>query len=446
MDKTDAAGRSGSAKPGLEGRDALLQALQTVSQQTLAENEAFLVVLNIADTKEYDRIIGIFGYKFGDDILDVRLASLDFLPPETVLYNIGFWSVGFILQPSSYDSFKAFLDETVDFHKIFLNKLAAKLDEPVICRGIPISIKSGIGVCDLKKGLGSAQDLLQATFIAGQVGRSSVSGWIECNYDLAEDNRRAFSIISDAGHSLSKTQEFELCYQPRIDVKSGHCIGAEALLRWRHPMLGLIPPSEFISLIQMTGLIRDLTNWVLGQAIWRAVKWQNSGLNLKIAVNVSPKNFDEPDFIERVMKLLAHFELDPKRLELEFSESIPFTDFPAANVKVKALRDSGINVAIDDFGTGLHSFAYLQTSPANILKIDQSLLPGLKGAAQKQSVVKSLIAMAHDVGMEVVAEGVESMEMLGLLSAWGCDFAQGYYISRPMYADEFLAWHQNQVR
>jgi EAL domain-containing protein (putative c-di-GMP-specific phosphodiesterase class I) len=446
MDTRPDTNNAGAVATQLAGRDDLLNALHALSRMPIAENEAFLVVINIADTRDYDEIIRIFGYQLADTIIDVRLETLAFLTAQTTLYNVGFWSVGFILEPATYQNFKAFLDEHAEIHKIFLSKLAAKLAEPTICRGIPIAIKSGVGICDLKLGLGTAQDLLQAAFIAGQVSARTGTDWTVCNYDLAEDNRRAFAIISDVGHSLSSTQEFELCYQPRTDTRSGHCIGAEALLRWRHPRLGMIPPNEFIPLIEMTGLIRELSNWVLAHAIRQAVKWQNSKMSLRIAVNMSVKNLDEDDFVDRVMKLLNHFELDPKNLELEFSESRPFSNFGVANVKVQALREAGISVAIDDFGTGQNSFAYLQSTPANVLKIDQSLLRGMKGDQQKQHVVKSLIAMAHDIGMTVVAEGVESMEMLEFLSTWQCDCLQGYYISRAMYPAEFETWCREQVR
>jgi EAL domain-containing protein (putative c-di-GMP-specific phosphodiesterase class I) len=424
----------------LQGREELLRAMQAIDQKTLAENNAFLVVINIADTKEYDEIIRIFGYKFADDILQVRLASLDFLTSNTTLYAIGFWSIGFILRPNSFESFRHFMDKSSPAHHIFLKRLVGKLDEPVICRGIPIVIKSGIGICDLMRGLGSAQDLLQATFIAGQVRNRVALGWNVCNYDLAADNRRAFSIISDVAQALAAPDEFELVYQPRIDLHSGKCIGAEALLRWRHPQLGLIPPNEFIPLVEMTGLIRELTNWVLGHAIRQAVLWQANDLNLKISVNVSVKNLDEDDFCERILMLLAHFKLEPSRLELEFSEAQAFSDIPSAMRTLEALRDRGVGIAIDDFGTGHNSFGDLQMTHANILKIDDSLLRALRGDVQRQNVVQSMIALAHANGISVVGEGVETAEVLELLSSWRCDCAQGYFIGRPMYQGEFLAW------
>lgn len=437
----NAAATTGSAggKIILHGREDLLRAMQAIDRKTLTENNEFLVVINIADTKEYDEIIRIFGYKFADDILQVRLASLDFLTANTMLYAIGFWSIGFILRPASFEG-SSFFEDRSAIHKVFLKRLASSLDEPVICRGIPIVIKSGIGVCDLKKGLGSAQDLLQATFIAGQVRNRGAQGWTVCNYDLAADNRRAFSIISDVAPALAAPDEFELVYQPRTELKTGSCIGAEALLRWRHPTLGLIPPNEFIPLVEMTGLIRELTNWVLGHAIRQTVLWQAGGLELKISVNISVKNLDEDDFCERVLLLLNHFKLEPSRLELEFSEAQVFSDLPAATRTLKSLRDYGVGIAIDDFGTGHNSFGDLQTTQANILKIDDSLLHALHGDAQRQNVVQSMIALAHANGLSVVGEGVETAEILELLTGWGCDCAQGYYISRPMYQSEFQAW------
>jgi EAL domain-containing protein (putative c-di-GMP-specific phosphodiesterase class I) len=356
-----------------------------------------------------------------------------------MLYAIGFWSIGFILRPSTFEG-SSFFEDRSAIHKVFLKRLADSLDEPVICRGIPIVIKSGIGVCDLAKGLGTAQDLLQATFIAGQVRNRGALGWNVCNYDLAADNRRAFSIISDVAPALAAPDEFELVYQPRTELRSGTCIGAEALLRWRHPTLGLIPPNEFIPLVEMTGLIRELTNWVLGHAIRQAVLWQAAELNLKISVNVSVKNLDENDFCERVLRLLGHFKLEPSRLELEFSETQAFSDIPSATRTLKSLRDQGVGVAIDDFGTGHNSFGDLQITQANIVKIDDSLLHSLSGNTQRQNVVQSMIALAHANGLSVTGEGVETAEVLELLTGWGCDFAQGYYISRPMYQGEFQAW------
>jgi EAL domain-containing protein (putative c-di-GMP-specific phosphodiesterase class I) len=430
----------------LAPRDELLTLIQTINPNLLPEDDTFLVVINIADTKKYDEIIHNFGYSFVDELLNIRLRSLEFLTTRTKLYDVGFWSVGFLLQPQTYAGLDLFIDRTVVAYRTFLRRLVEKLNEPVICRGIPISIKSGVGVCDIKKGLGSAQDLLQGTFLAGQVNSQLSTTWHFCNYDLAADNRRAFAIISDVNQALRTSGQLELCYQPRTVVASGQCIGAEALLRWRHPTLGQITPNEFIPLVEQTGLIRELTDWVLTHAIAQAATWKKLGMELKVSVNISVSNLEEEDFVDRIIGLLRKAELKPGYLELEFSESRPFSDVGLAMERLRALRNIGVNIAIDDFGTGRNSFTYLQTIPANIMKIDQRLICSLKDDLQKQNVVKSMIAMAHRIGMTVVGEGVETMELLEVLYAWGCDHAQGYYINRPMYADEFLTWHNAQTQ
>jgi EAL domain-containing protein (putative c-di-GMP-specific phosphodiesterase class I) len=390
--------------------------------------------------KEYDDIIKIFGYKFANDLLALRLESIGFISLHTTIYEVGFWSIGFVLRPAVYEPYRAVLDNNVNRHAAFLGKLAARLAEPIICRGIPLPIKAGIGVCDLKKGVGSAEDMLQSTFSAGQVNGVSPAGWTECKYDQTEDHRRAFTIIADVALSLATPDEFELVFQPRMDLRTAKYNCAEALLRWRHPMLGLIPPSEFIPLVEKTGMIRELSNWVLSHAITWAAAWHKKNIALKVAVNVSVKNLAEEDFVERIMSLLQQHGLHPKYLELEFSESSIIFDFESAKTKLRVLRDLGVIISIDDFGTGLNSFSYLESTPANALKIDQALVFSLKDNLRNHAIVRSMIFMAHEIGLEVVAEGVEDRKVLDLLAAWRCDGAQGYYMSKPLNAAAFEEW------
>lgn len=408
------------------GRDDLLREIQQHAQAGLANGEAFLVVINVADTKKYDEIIRIFGYKFADDILVLRTEDLKTILPGIPIYNVGFWSVGFIIDPTRTEN-----------HNLFLNQLVAQLEEPVICRGVPIPIKAGVGVCDLNKGLGSAEDLLQSTFLAGQVSGRLPKTWTECNYDLENDHRRAFSIIADVQTSLGNASDFKLSYQPRIDLRSGQCTGAEALLRWSHPVLGQVAPYEFIPLVEMTGLIRHLTSWVLSDAIRQTLRWHDLGFMLKTSVNISIKNLEEDDFVQQIDGLLAHHKLEPKYLELEFSESGVTVDHDMAFKKLSALRNLGLDIATDDFGTGENSFVGLLSNPANIIKIDRSYIASFGQSVQSQAMVKSMINMAHELGMVVVAEGVETAETLASLAALSCDYAQGYYICPPVSVREF---------
>jgi EAL domain-containing protein (putative c-di-GMP-specific phosphodiesterase class I) len=413
----------------LRDRADLLREINLVRQDQLPERRVFLVVINIADTKKYDEIIRVFGYKFADDLLSIRLADLETITRRQSAFRVGFWSVGLVFQA----------DDERDYDAA-LARLIGMLAKPVICRGIPVSIKGGVGVCDLARGLGAAEDLLQATFLAGQAGAELAVGWSECNYDLSDDHRRAFALIAEAEASLGAEFEFELSYQARVDLRAWRCIGAEALLRWHHPTLGLVMPGEFIPLIEMTGLVRELTVWVLTRAVSQTAKWHADGFKLKTCVNISAKNLAEADFVERLALLLQKHALAPEFLELEFSEKHRFENMDDAEQRLRDLRDLGVGLSLDDFGTGANGFTSLETIPASVVKIDRRLINSVVDNAKQQALVKSLIRMAHEMGMQVVAEGLESATTQKMLQDWGCDAAQGFLINRPMPAEAFISW------
>ena len=413
----------------LRDRMDLLREINLVRQGRLVERRLFLIVINIADTKKYDEIIRVFGYKFADDLLGIRLADLEFITRRQPAFRVGFWSVGLVFQADDERDYEA-----------ALSRLLSMLAKPLICRGIPVTIRGGVGVCDLARGLGSAEDLLQATFLAGQAGAELPSGWLECNYDLSDDHRRAFALIAEAEASLATNSEFELSYQARVDLRSWRCMGAEALLRWHHPTLGLVMPDEFVPLIEMTGLVRELTAWVLTRAVAQTASWHAEGFNLKTCVNISAKNLAEPDFVGRLVALLEHYRLPPAFLELEFSERHRFENIEDAEQHLRALRELGVGLSLDDFGTGPNGFTSLETIPANVVKIDRRLINSVANSARQQALVKSLIRLAHEMGMQVVAEGLELPATQKMLLEWGCDAVQGFLINRPMPAEPFMAW------
>ena len=413
----------------LRDRADLLREINFVRQGNLPERRLFLIVINIADTKKYDEIIRVFGYKFADDLLGIRLADLEFIIRRQPAFSVGFWSVGLVFEA----------DDPRDY-EVALSRLRGMLAKPLICRGIPVAIKGGVGVCDLALGLGSAEDLLQATFLAGQAGAELMSGWSECNYDLSDDHRRAFALIAEAEASLATNSEFELSYQARVDLQSWRCVGAEALLRWHHPILGLVMPDEFIPLIEMTGLVRELTAWVLTRAVSQTAAWHEDGFMMKTCVNISAKNLVEPDFVGRLAALLQEYGLPPEFLELEFSERHRFENMDDAEQRLRALRELGVGLSLDDFGTGPNGFTSLETIPASVVKIDRRLINSVANSAKQQALVKSLIRLAHEMDMQVVAEGLELPATQEMLLDWGCDAAQGFLINRPMPAEPFIAW------
>ena len=261
-------------------------------------------------------------------------------------------------------------------------------------------------------------------------------------YSQAQDVafRRRFSLLNDFGAALERGGQLRLVYQPRIDLLTGACVGAEALLRWNHPQLGTISPGEFIPVIERSALAEATTAWVLDAAMRQQRAWRSAGLELQVAVNVSAANLLESDFVERLERGLYMYDLPPSCLELEITESAIMEHPARAHATLEAIAAAGIRLAIDDFGTGYSSLAYLQTMPADVVKIDQSFIIGLEHDTRKQALVATMITLSRDLGHRVVAEGVENAEVHTFLQMTGCDEAQGYLFARPLEVASLLAW------
>lgn len=239
--------------------------------------------------------------------------------------------------------------------------------------------------------------------------------------------------------------EFKIVYQPQIDVETGGIIGVEALLRWHHPEWGTISPAEFIPIAEETGLILQIGEWVLHGACRQNKAWQNAGYApLRMAVNISSRQFQQSDLVERVSRILRETELEPQYLELELTESI-IQDSKYAVAKMQQLKEMGIHLSIDDFGTGYSSLSYLKTFPIHTLKIDQSFTRNIYADPKDASLVETIIAMAHNLNLKVIAEGVETEEQLQFLQQKQCNEAQGYYFSRPISAEELVVILQERL-
>lgn len=217
-------------------------------------------------------------------------------------------------------------------------------------------------------------------------------------------------------------------------------MGVEALVRWSHPRLGMISPDEFIPQAERTGLIGPLTLWVLNCALEHQRQWTTSGLDLSVAVNLSTRNMREAHLADRVSALLAKHGVRPDRLELEITESSLMDDPARAKVNLLALRAMGVGTSIDDFGTGYSSLSYLRTLPADALKIDKSFISGSLDLKQDTTLVKSAIELGHNLGLKVIAEGVENQRTLDRLIELQCDAAQGYFFARPMNDGALRQW------
>ncbi len=261
-------------------------------------------------------------------------------------------------------------------------------------------------------------------------------------YSEAEDilYQRRFTLLNDFGTALESEDQLRLVYQPRIDITTGSCIGAEALLRWNHPTLGAIGPAEFIPVVERSGMAHATTAWVLASAMRQQRQWRDQGMCLQLSINVSAANLLEPDFAAALEAGLRECGLPPECIELEITESAIMVQPLKAHAMLEAIAATGVRLAIDDFGTGYSSLSYLQRMPADVVKIDQSFLIGLEDDIRKQALVATMITLSQDLGHRVVAEGVECEEVLTFLRLAGCDEAQGYMFAKPMEAEVFTCW------
>jgi diguanylate cyclase (GGDEF)-like protein len=245
--------------------------------------------------------------------------------------------------------------------------------------------------------------------------------------------------------SAIRHQELELHYQPQIELRTGQLAGVEALLRWRHPSLGLVSPATFIPIAEETGLIVSIGEWALDEACGQARQWQKEGLStVRVGVNVSALQLEQSSFTEDVMGHLAQHELDAALIELEITESSLMSDPERSIAQLHSLRDRGIRFAIDDFGTGHSSLAYVQNLPVETLKIDRSFVIKIQQASDRPPLLENVIRLAHSLHLRVIAEGVETAAQHHALLAMGCDEGQGYLYSRPLLAHAVIDWDRHR--
>ena len=303
---------------------------------------------------------------------------------------------------------------------------------------MPVRPDPVIGTYDFVAGDVRPRDVFRRLSNAGDDARQALRGRARYNPASDQRNSRSFALLNDFAGALDDASQLALAYQPRIDLRTGLRVGVEALLRWEHPELGSISPGEFVPLVEQTALAQPMTEWVIAAAVRQSLAWHRAGLILPISINASALNLDEHDFADRLLASAMTGGIEPRHLELEFTESAVARDPARVIDQLNALKEAGIAIAIDDFGTGYCNLAYLQQLPVSVLKIDQSFIRHLTQSPKDKMLVRTMIAMGHDLGYSVVAEGIETRETYELLAEWGCDEGQGYFMSRPVVASEIL--------
>ena len=257
--------------------------------------------------------------------------------------------------------------------------------------------------------------------------------------------QRSFTLLRDFEKALQNPTDFRLVYQPRVDLASGRCLGAEALMRWTHPVFGAVSPGEFIPLIERMALAEPTTAWVLETAASQLKGWRRNGLDLTVSINISSANLHEANFAARIKELLVRHGLPASAIELEVTETAVMGDPEMALSHLQELADAGVRLALDDFGTGHSSLSYLQRLPVQTVKIDRSFIMGLDKDPRQLSLVTLMVSMAKHLGHRVVAEGVETQEALKLVRSAGCDEVQGFYFARPLSPEDFEKWLENPL-
>ncbi|MEN4751663.1 EAL domain-containing protein [Pseudomonas sp. Ps21-P2] len=302
-----------------------------------------------------------------------------------------------------------------------------------------IAMDACIGIAAYPANGDSATELLRRASIARQ-DAAQLPGRLQVYVDGRDvAHLRQISLIRDL-RQAARNGELSLHYQPKLDIRNGRVTQAEALLRWQHPQFGAVSPAEFILLAERTGSIQILTNWVIEDALRQLAEWAQRGLILQVSVNISADDLLGNDLADRVAALLKLYRVPAEQLIFEITESAIMRE-PEQSLKVlNRLRDFGISLSVDDFGTGYSSLAHLKRLPVQELKIDQSFVRDLDETSEDAVIVRSTIEMSHNLGLKVVAEGVEYEHSLRLLERWHCDTAQGYLISRPLNAIAFEAW------
>jgi diguanylate cyclase (GGDEF)-like protein len=320
-----------------------------------------------------------------------------------------------------------------------MEKIRQAVERPILVQDLPLGIEASVGVAFYPDHGTDVDTLLQHADVAMYEAKAGHSFY--SFYDPANDTYTParLTLLAELRRAIDN-RELVLHFQPKASLRSGEVASVEALVRWQHPDRGLIFPDEFVPAVQHTGLIRPLTLYVIDEALRQCRSWQEGGLALSVSVNLSMRNLVDVEFPEHVAELLVKHDLAPQWLELEITESTMLADPVRTKQVLDRLSAMGVRLSLDDFGTGYSSLSYLKRLPLDELKIDRSFVMNMLENEDDAVIVRSTIDLGRNLGLEVVAEGVETRETWGQLRRLGCDVAQGYYLTRPVPPEELERW------
>ena len=401
-----------------------------------ARNQGSLGVLFI-DLDRFKTINDALGHDVGDEVLQIVARRLsEGLRASDILARLG------------GDEFVVIAEDVTDRDALaaLARKLLSAVDEPVVVRGQEFVLTASVGISIFPRDGSEPQTLLKnadiAMYRAKEQGRNCMQFYSE---QMGSANVDRLTLETQLKKAAAECNQFVLHYQPIVSLRGGRVTGVEALVRWMNPERGLVPPAQFIPLAEELGLIGSIGNWVLRAAASQAMQWRRAGLGpIRVAVNISAQQF-AAGFLDGLNAALQESGLDPGALELEITETVMMQRSQQMAELLSAVRTLGVYLSVDDFGTGYSSLAYLKRLPISCLKIDRSFVHDVPGDADDVTIVRAVIALAHSLRMQVVAEGVENEAQLEFLRAEGCDEIQGYLVSRPMPAEAIPAFLAAQM-
>ena len=416
------------ALTGLPNRTALQRDLgRALASQGLGRPRLALLMMDLDGFKEVN---DTFGHLKGDALLrEVATRLKEHLGERGMVARLGGDEFAVLLPASEVTMAEQVAHELLDV-----------LASPFSIETMELFLSASIGIARAPEHGRDVETLLRRADVAMYAAKKAREGTTIYSPEFDQHDRERLALIHDLHVALNSEGAMALAYQPKVCASTGRLHSVEALLRWTHPTRGPISPAEFVPLAEEAGLSKALSRWVLGTALRQNRLWLDQGHRIRVCVNISMYDLRDRGFPAMVAELLAEHGVDPDLLGIEITESAAMADPLRTRAVLEGLRALGARVSIDDFGTGYSSLAYLTTLPVDELKIDRSFVLGMQGSAKDATIVRSTVSLGHDLGLSVVAEGVEDDATWDRLRAFGCDLIQGYVVARPLFPAALAEW------
>jgi len=393
-----------------------------------------LVAVMLMDLDHFKEINDTLGHHFGDRLLQQigpRLSTV--LREQDLMARLGGDEFGIVL-PDIPDEATAIR---------IAERILEELEQPLSVEDLQLDVSGSIGIAIYPLHSLSVETLLRRADVAMYAAKESGGGFEVYTPSLDDHSPDRLTLIGQVRPAM-ENHEFALHYQPKVSVKDGRTVGVEALIRWQHRERGLVEPDEFIPMLERTALLRPLTLYVINEALRQAHAWARQGLTLEVAVNLSPRSLLDPQLPDQVAALLSQWSIPPEHLTLELTESFLVADSGRSVGTMALLSEVGITLSIDDFGTGYSSLSHLKRLPIQEIKIDRSFVVNMREDPNDRMIVQATVDLGRNLGLRVVAEGVEDAETMERLVEMGCDMAQGYHLCVPMPGREITRWMEER--